>query len=189
MKKVLAKIDHHRHPRPVDKAHGNLPSSDKLEKPDIEFQYKNATFVLDVTFAVEANICNAFKGKILKYGGTYGDNRVIPLVLRYNGTVYEKSMNMLTTFLPEITDSFLSKHCCLAVARANEEAKLHYTSLITNALHDETIAIKHGQKRDRHATGRRALRAPPGLEGVGARQEGEAQGNSGSDGLGTTADN
>ncbi|CAL6030730.1 Hypothetical_protein [Hexamita inflata] len=153
--------------------------------------------------------------------GTYGDNRVIPLVLRYNGTVYEKSMNMLTTFLPEITDSFLSKHCCLAVARANEEAKLvgrqvpqqqvpqqcrkmatwpsnqstksldvarnsgcvlnfanklfssarptfqkcsynitnmflgyryaneeaklHYTSLITNALHEGTIAMKQGQ--------------------------------------------
>ncbi|CAL5979588.1 Putative_reverse transcriptase/endonuclease [Hexamita inflata] len=131
MKKVLAKIDHHRHPRPVDKAHGNLPSSDKLEKPDIEFQYKNATYVLDVTFAVEANICNAFRGKILKYGGTYGDNRVIPLVLRYNGTVYEKSMNLLTKYLPEIT----------------------------------------------------------GLEGVGARQEGEAQGNAGSGGLGTTADN
>ncbi|CAL6087886.1 Reverse_transcriptase (RNA-dependent DNA polymerase) [Hexamita inflata] len=189
MKKVLAKIDHHRHPRPVDKAHGNLPSSDKLEKPDIEFQYQNATYVLDVTFAVEANICNAFKGKILKYGGTYSDNRVIPLVLRYNGTVYEKSMNLLTKYLPEITDSFLSKHCCLAVARANEEAKLRYTSLITNALHDETIAIKHGQKRDRHATGRRAPRAPPGLEGVGAGQEGEAQGNAGSGGLGTTADN
>ncbi|CAL6051963.1 Reverse_transcriptase/endonuclease [Hexamita inflata] len=188
MKKVLAKIDHHRHPRPVDKAHGNLPSSDKLEKPDIEFQYQNATYVLDVTFAVEANICNAFKGKILKYGGTYGDNRVIPLVLRYNGTVYEKSMNMLTTFLPEITDSFLSKHCCLAVARANEEAKLHYTSLITNALHEGTIATKQGQ-RDRQATGRRALRAPPGLEGVGARQEGEAQGNAGSDGLGVTVEN
>ncbi|CAL5979485.1 Hypothetical_protein [Hexamita inflata] len=33
---------------------------DKLEKPDIEFQYKNATYVLDVTFAVETNICNAF---------------------------------------------------------------------------------------------------------------------------------
>ncbi|CAL5980885.1 Reverse_transcriptase/endonuclease [Hexamita inflata] len=186
--RILTKIDHHRHPRPVDKAHGNLPSSDKLEKPDIEFQYKNATYVLDVTFAVEANICNAFKGKILKYGGTYGDNRVIPLVLRYNGTVYEKSMNMLTTFLPEITDSFLSKHCCLAVARANEEAKLHYTSLITNALHEGTIATKQGQ-RDRQATGRRAPRAPPGLEGVGARQEGEAQGNAGSDGLGVTVDN
>ncbi|CAL6024306.1 Hypothetical_protein [Hexamita inflata] len=51
--------------------------------------------ILDVTFAVEANICNAFKGKILKYGGTY----------------------MLITFLPEITDSFLSKHCCLVVSR------------------------------------------------------------------------
>ncbi|CAL6030566.1 Hypothetical_protein [Hexamita inflata] len=49
--RVLTKIDHHRHPRPVDKAHGNLPVSDKLEKPDIEFQYKNATYVLDVTFA------------------------------------------------------------------------------------------------------------------------------------------
>ncbi|CAL6087776.1 Hypothetical_protein [Hexamita inflata] len=62
------------------------PQSDKLEKPDIEFQYKNATYILDVTFAVEANICNAFNGKIHKYGGTYGYNRVIPLVLRYNGT-------------------------------------------------------------------------------------------------------
>ncbi|CAL5972060.1 Hypothetical_protein [Hexamita inflata] len=38
---------------------------------------------------------------------------------------------------------------------------------------DETIAIKHGQKRERHATGRRA----PCLEGMGARQEGEAQSN------------
>ncbi|CAL6053906.1 Putative_reverse transcriptase/endonuclease [Hexamita inflata] len=183
--RILTKIDHHRHPCPVDKAHGNLPSSDILEKPDIEFQYQNATYVLDVTFAVEANICNAFKGKILKYGGTYGDNRVIPLVLRYNGTVYEKSMNLLTKYLLEITDSFLSKHCCLAVVRANEEAKLRYTSLIT-ALHEGTIATKQGQ-RDRQATGRRALRAPPGLEGVGARQEGEAQGNAG--GLGTTTDN
>ncbi|CAL6041941.1 Hypothetical_protein [Hexamita inflata] len=134
------------------------------------------------------HLCNSYVGKILKYGGTYGDNRVIPLVLRYNGTVYEKSMNMLTTFLPEITDSFLSKHCCLAVARANEEAKLRYTSLITNALHEGTIATKQGQ-RDRQATGRRAPRAPPGLEGVGARQEGEAQGNAGSDGLGVTVDN
>ncbi|CAL5997887.1 Hypothetical_protein [Hexamita inflata] len=53
-------------------------------------------------------------------------------------------------------------------------------------MHNETIAIKHGQKRDRHATGRRI---PPGLEGVGARQEGEAQGNAGSDGLGVTVDN
>ncbi|CAL6049772.1 Hypothetical_protein [Hexamita inflata] len=44
-----------------------------------------------------------------------------------------------------------------------EEAKLHYTSLITNALHEGTIATKLGQ-RDRHATGRRAPRAPPGLE-------------------------
>ncbi|CAL6112291.1 Putative_reverse transcriptase/endonuclease [Hexamita inflata] len=140
----------HSHPRPVDKAHGNLPQSDKLEKPDIEFQY--ATYVLDVTFVVEANICNTFKGKILKYGGTYGDNRMIPLVLRYNGTVYEKSMNMLTTFLPEITDSFLSKHC-FAVAR-QRRGQLHYTSLITNTLHKDTIATKQGQ-RDRQATGRR----------------------------------
>ncbi|CAL5971253.1 Hypothetical_protein [Hexamita inflata] len=63
---------------------------------------------------------------------------------------------MLITFLPEITDSFLSKHCCLAVARANEEAKLHYTSLITNALHECTIATKQGQK-DRQATRRTLL--------------------------------
>ncbi|CAL6052435.1 Hypothetical_protein [Hexamita inflata] len=132
------------------------------------FQKLVFAYVLDISFVVEANICNTFKGKNLKYGGTYGDNRVIPLVLRYNGTVYEKSMNMLTTFMPEITDSFLSKHYCLAVARANEEAKLHYTSLITNALHESTIATKQGQ-RDRQATGRRAPRAPPGLEGVGAR--------------------
>ncbi|CAL6063724.1 Hypothetical_protein [Hexamita inflata] len=101
---------------------------------------------------------------------------------------YQYKQYQLTTFLPEITDSFLSKHCCLAVARANEEAKLHYTSLITNALHEGTIATKQGQ-RDRQATGRRAPRAPPGLEGVGARQEGEAQGNVGSDGLGVTVDN
>ncbi|CAL5991490.1 Reverse_transcriptase (RNA-dependent DNA polymerase) [Hexamita inflata] len=67
--RILTKIDHHRHPRPVDKAHGNLPSSDKLEKPDIEFQYKNATYVLDVTFAVEANICNAFKGHVWRQSG------------------------------------------------------------------------------------------------------------------------
>ncbi|CAL6108554.1 Hypothetical_protein [Hexamita inflata] len=33
------------------------------------------------------------------------------------------------------------------------------------------------------------LRSPPGLEGAGARQEGEAQGNAGSGGLRTTADN
>ncbi|CAL5973525.1 Hypothetical_protein [Hexamita inflata] len=75
----------------------------------------------------------------------------------------------------------------LAVARANEEVKLHYTSLITNALHEGTIATKQGQ-RDRQATGRRAPRAP-GLEGVGARQEGEAQSNAGSDGLRVTFDN
>ncbi|CAL6017482.1 Hypothetical_protein [Hexamita inflata] len=99
------------------------------------------------------------KGKILKYGGTYGDNRVIPLVLR-----------------------------CLAVARANEEAKLHYTSLITNALNEGTIATKQGQ-RDRQATGRRVPRTPPGFDGVGVRQEGEAQSNAGSDGLLVTVDN
>ncbi|CAL6110563.1 Hypothetical_protein [Hexamita inflata] len=61
--------------------------------------------------------------------------------------------------------------------RANEEAKLHFTSLITNALHEGTIATKQGQ-RDRQATGRSGL---PG-------QEGEAQCNAGSDGLGVTAD-
>ncbi|CAL6101281.1 Hypothetical_protein [Hexamita inflata] len=47
--------------------------------------------------AVEANICNAFKSNILKYGGTYGDNRVIPLVLCFNGTMYDKSINLLST--------------------------------------------------------------------------------------------
>ncbi|CAL6077255.1 Hypothetical_protein [Hexamita inflata] len=101
---------------------------------------------------------------------------MVIIVIRYNA-VYEKSMNMLTSFLPEITDSFLSKHCCLAVARANEEAKLHYTSLIPNALHEGTIATKQDQ-RDRQATGRRRC-----------GQDGEAQGNTGSDGLGITVDN
>ncbi|CAL5985335.1 Hypothetical_protein [Hexamita inflata] len=60
------------------------------------------------------------------------------------------------------------------------------SGLVTNALHEGTIATKQGQ-RDRQATGRRALRAPPGL--LGARQEGEAQGNAGSDGLGVTVEN
>ncbi|CAL5998617.1 Hypothetical_protein [Hexamita inflata] len=62
--------------------------------PDIEFQYQNITYV---TFALQAKIYE-FKGKILKYGGTYGDNRVIPLVFRYNGTMQEKSMNLLTKY-------------------------------------------------------------------------------------------
>ncbi|CAL6025816.1 Hypothetical_protein [Hexamita inflata] len=53
---------------------------------------------------------------------------------------------------------------------------MHYTSLIPNALHEGTITTKQGQ-RDRQATGRRAPRAPPGLEGVGARLESEAQCN------------
>ncbi|CAL5976588.1 Hypothetical_protein [Hexamita inflata] len=63
-------------------------------------------------------------------------------LLRYNGTVYKQSMNLLSKYLPEIANSFLSKHGSLAVARAYKEAELHYTSLITNALHDETIALR-----------------------------------------------
>ncbi|CAL6040701.1 Hypothetical_protein [Hexamita inflata] len=60
--------------------------------------------------------------------------------------IIQHQKSIIIFFIQEITDSFLSKHFCLAVARANEEAKLRHTSLITNALHDETLAIQHGQK-------------------------------------------
>ncbi|CAL6058178.1 Hypothetical_protein [Hexamita inflata] len=78
----------------------------------------------------------------------YGDDQAILLVLRHNGTVHEKSMNTLTN-LPVIIDSFLSKHCCLAVT--NGKAKLRYTSLFTNALHDD----QYNMVRRENATRRR----------------------------------
>lgn len=54
MKKIILKIDRHRYPRPVDAAHHNLPTSDALLRPDIEFKNSaNQTFVLDVTFATD----------------------------------------------------------------------------------------------------------------------------------------
>ncbi|CAL5986908.1 Hypothetical_protein [Hexamita inflata] len=113
---------------------------------------------------------------------------VIPLVLRYNGTVYEKSMNMLTTY-PARDHRTPSQANTAALQQRSLTKKLRYISLITNTLHEGTQLNKYSTMqglRDRQATGRRALRALSGLESVGARQEGEAQGNAGSDGLGVT---
>ena len=51
-KQIILKIDHNRHPRPVDRANLNLPDAGRLLKPDIEFQIADKKYVLDVTFAV-----------------------------------------------------------------------------------------------------------------------------------------
>ncbi|CAL5997163.1 Hypothetical_protein [Hexamita inflata] len=85
-------------------------------------------------------------------------------ILIFSFQLKQFSKSILSTLISQANTAVLQQ-------RANEEAKLHYTSLITNALHEGTIATKQGQ-RDRQATGRRALRAPPGLEGAGAKQEG-----------------
>ncbi|CAL6107441.1 Hypothetical_protein [Hexamita inflata] len=124
-------------------------------------------------------------------------------IILSNGTVYEIH-EYINKILPEITDFFLSKHCCLALAR-QEVTKLHYTSLIINAMHEafmqnnirrsNNVRNTHVQHEGTIATKRQqnvklpALRAPPGLDGVETRLEGEAQSNAGSDGLGVTVDN
>ena len=84
--------------------------------------------------SVEVHLNEANKNKIDKYNGHYGNDRVIPLVCRYNGTVFDKFLKLLNQLLPEIPDAYVNKHCCLAVARANEDARLNYTSLYKTVL-------------------------------------------------------
>ena len=107
---------------------------------------------------------------------------MIPLVCRYNGTVFDKSLKLLNQLLPEIPDAYFNKHCCLAVARVNEDARLNYTSLYKTALKEGTIGMKHNGRKVR-ATIVGTAQPPPGLGAEGARQEGEARSNAGTDGL------
>ncbi|CAL6079192.1 Hypothetical_protein [Hexamita inflata] len=79
------------------------------------------------------------------------------IVLRYNGIVYEKSMNRDYGLLPKQT--LLP---CSGARQRRSQAALH--QLDNQCLHKGTIATKYGQ-RDRQATGRRVPRAPPGFEG------------------------
>ncbi|CAL6003846.1 Hypothetical_protein [Hexamita inflata] len=55
------------------------------------------------------NICN----EILKYGGTYGDDRAIPLVFRYNDCVRE--IHEYVNNIPARDYFFLSKLCCINI--------------------------------------------------------------------------
>ncbi|CAL6062986.1 Hypothetical_protein [Hexamita inflata] len=114
-------------------------------------------------FDVEANKSNVFKVKILKYRGTYDNNRI--LLALYYKALFEKSVNMLSQNLVEKIDLLLSENYCFAVARTYEEAKMRYTSLIINVLREGTIMMKYSW-RDHQAT---EIKAPQNIDDVGAR--------------------
>jgi DNA-binding cell septation regulator SpoVG len=70
-------------------------------KPDIIFTVDNRQMVADVAFCKEENGLEVyFQSKIKKYGSLY--DKVIPIIINYRGHIYDKSIQMMQKYLPEI---------------------------------------------------------------------------------------
>jgi hypothetical protein len=94
-----------RHALPVLKTNHNL--NETRLKPDVELELDSKKWCLDVAFASSARAQVSYNEKISKYTSLY-NGRVIPLIVRYNGTIYEKSHTLIQRLLPELTHAALS---------------------------------------------------------------------------------
>ena len=64
-----------------------------------------------------------------KYWTEYKD-RIIPLVIRHNATIYEPSLALIRERIPDVTFKFLCKHACIATVRYEHMAELKATKKI-----------------------------------------------------------
>jgi hypothetical protein len=141
-------MDRQKHPCPTSSAHDNyLANSHKL--PDIQYKWNNKIGCIDVAFQQnkDGNMV-AFQKKITKYSsstltipGTRDNSTtkfdiIIPLIINYDGTIFEESMKLLVTHHKELTLVFLTKSALQAIIRYHSRAKAHYTYLIQNAIAD-----------------------------------------------------
>jgi len=100
-------------------------------RPDIEFYIKGERYILDVVYARDFVLEHAFNDKINKYQGKYCPaERIIPFVVRHNGMIYTKSLELIKKFLPELNTAFIHKTCCHATIKHQEKAKVDYTDRI-----------------------------------------------------------
>ena len=63
----------------------------------------NATYYIDVVFAQELELDNAFEHKITKYQIIAGREHIIPIVIRHNALIYGRSQTLINKFIPEVT--------------------------------------------------------------------------------------
>lgn len=101
--KMICKIKNHRKPQPACKSNNNLTSQGK--KPDIIFSLNRELWALDVVYSTDERLLDNYNNKILKYNHDFC-NRIIPLVIKHNGEIYDKSAKFLE-LLPEITYDWL----------------------------------------------------------------------------------
>lgn len=116
--KITCGIDNEKKPRKVSVAEKNYIKD--AGRPDIEFYIKGKQFILDVVYAREDSLEASFKKKIDKYKDNYAEDRIIPLVIRHNATVYEPSMMLIGKYLPEISKKYLGRYICISTVRYDE---------------------------------------------------------------------
>ena len=74
--------------------------------PDIVFTIDKMKYALDVVYATDCRVAVSYNKKIEKYSPEF-PNRVIPLVIKHNGEIYNPSMELLKKYVPEITEEYL----------------------------------------------------------------------------------
>ena len=86
-------MDRQKHPCPTSAAHGNL-IADSNKLPDIQYQSGgNKKGCIDVAFREDySENAKAFRGKLKKYPEF---TPTIPVIINYDGTVFEDSMKLL----------------------------------------------------------------------------------------------
>ena len=61
-------------------------------------------------------LIGAFEYILSKYDKPpYHRDRIIPIVIRHNGTMYMPSRELFDIVLPELSDAFMSKQCLLSI--------------------------------------------------------------------------
>ena len=77
----------------------NMNMCGERAKPDLEFKFNNKRYLIDVSFVHDKNTMKQrFEGKIQKYINChkiYGDHQVIPIIIGYDGILYEKTLTLL----------------------------------------------------------------------------------------------
>ena len=75
----------------------------------------------------------SYNKKIEKYSPEF-PNRVIPLVIKHNGEIYNPSMELLKKYVPEITEEYLCQIILYATVVYEATAQEDYTKKLKNGL-------------------------------------------------------
>ena len=83
--------------------------------PDIKVTIQNVEWVIDLAFAMDYRVEEAFQDKINKYTNNYR-GCVIPLIFQYNGMIYEKSRDLIQRIIPDFDLAELQRDLFIIIA-------------------------------------------------------------------------